>query len=108
MSNKKVTPALTPRARENQLINLAYQQAEERLRNGTASSQIITALLHMGSMKTEMEYEKLKSDLKVANAKIAQMESEETTEERYNEVLKAFRSYKGFDEEEIDEYNQRL
>lgn len=103
MNKRKAAPAYTTKARENQLINLAYEQAEERLRNGTASSQIITALIHMGSMKAEMEYEKLKSDLKVANAKIAQMESEETTEERYQEVLKAFKSYKGYDEDEYDD-----
>lgn len=35
-------PALTPDARENQMISLAVDLAERQLEEGTASSQVIT------------------------------------------------------------------
>lgn len=40
--HQMMRPALTPEARENQLISLASDLAEKQLREGTASSQVIT------------------------------------------------------------------
>lgn len=95
-------------ARENFLIGLAYELAERKLRDGTASSQIITTLLQMHSEKAKLENQKLKSDLDVANAKIANMRSQEASEEIAEKALAAFRRYSGqmeedeeFDEEDI-------
>ena len=48
---KKMRPALTPEARENQMIALAVDLAEQQLRDGTASSQVITHYLKLGSTK---------------------------------------------------------
>ena len=39
---RKIRPALTPEARENQMIALAVDLAEKQLLEGTASSQVIT------------------------------------------------------------------
>ena len=47
----KSPPVMTPEARENQLISLAIDLAEQQLRNGTASSQVITHYLKLGSSK---------------------------------------------------------
>ena len=56
-SSKKMRPALTPEARENQLISLAVDLAEKQLREGTASSQVITHYLKLGSTKERLEKE---------------------------------------------------
>lgn len=92
---RKSLPARTPEGRENQLINLAVNLAEEKLRNGTASSQIIALLLQWGSTKARLENEKLKSDLEVANAKIKQIEAQESSKEIYEQAIAAFKSYTG-------------
>ena len=39
---KKLRPALSPEARENQMIALAVDLAEQQLIDGTASAQVIT------------------------------------------------------------------
>ena len=49
--SRKIRPALTPEARENQMISLAVDLAEKQLMEGTASSQVITHYLKLGSTK---------------------------------------------------------
>lgn len=103
--NRKTIPARSPESRENELISLAYSEAERRLRDGSASSQIITTLLNLASTKAQLEMEKLRSDLRVADAKVNQMKAQEESKELYEEVIKAFRSYSGYsEEEEYDDY----
>ena len=63
-SKKAVRPALTPEARENQLISLAVDLAEQQLRDGTASSQVITHYLKLGSTKEKIEKEILEKQKK--------------------------------------------
>ena len=69
-------PALTPEARENQMIALAMDLVEQRLRNGTASSQETTHFLKLATVKEQREREKLEAEIKLANAKIASLESQ--------------------------------
>ena len=49
MSSKGSRPALTREARENQLIDLAIDQVEKQLREGTASSQVLVHYLKHAS-----------------------------------------------------------
>lgn len=101
--SRKTLPAKTPEARENQLINLAFNLAEKKLKEGTASSQLITTLINMGCTKMKYEIEKLKSDLKVANAKIEAFEGDKNRDLDYAKVLAAFKSYQGTQTDEYDE-----
>lgn len=105
MPRKSVTaPARTPKARENQLISLAADLAEKKLKDGSASSQLICTLLNFASLKTKLEIEKLKSDISLAEAKKKNMENADGIMELYSEALNAFKSYKGVkDEEEYEE-----
>lgn len=103
MSKRKQTPARTPEARNKQLTKLAADEAERRLRDGTASSQLVTALLNMASEKTKLEIKRLKSDLAVANAKIKQMESQTNSNDLYARAIEAFKSYSGCREDLDDE-----
>lgn len=98
----KVLPAFTPEGRENQLINLAINAVEKKLLDGTASSQILNTLLQAGLTKYRLENEKLKSDLKVAEAKIQQISSQSTSQELFEKALRAFSEYSGQNVE--DEY----
>lgn len=92
---RSLPPARSPEARTNQLINLAFSLAEKKLRDGSASSQVITHFLELGTIREQLQNEKLRSDLKVAEAKIKHLESQSTSEELYAKAISAFRSYSG-------------
>ena len=88
-------PALTPEARENQLIALASDLAEQQLREGTASSQVITHYLKLGSMKERLEREKLEQENALLRAKTESLQSAKRVEELYESALKAMKNYSG-------------
>lgn len=100
---RKVRPATTPEARENQLISMAYDLVEQRLLDGTATSQETTHFLKMGSMKARLEAEKLKKENELLMAKTEAIQSTKRIEELYSEAIAAMRTYAGADEEEPDE-----
>lgn len=94
-SSRKMRPALTPEARENQLISLAVDLAEKQLQEGTASSQVITHYLKLGSTKERLEKEKLEEENKLLRAKTENLQSQKRVEELYMEALNAMRNYSG-------------
>ncbi len=91
----KIRPALTPEARENQLISLAVDLVEQRLLDGTASSQETTHFLKLGSMKNRLEMEKLQEENKLLQAKTEALQSAKRVEELYSEAISAMRRYSG-------------
>ena len=93
----KRRPALTPEAREQQMISLAMDLAEEQLRNGTATSQVITHYLKLGSSKERLEQQILAEQKDYLEAKTQAIQSAQRVEELYNEALSAMREYSGQD-----------
>lgn len=94
-STRDVRPALTTEARENQLINMAINLAEKQLREGTASSQVITHYLKLGSSKERVEKEILEKKAKLITAQTEALESAKRVEELYTDALNAMRRYSG-------------
>lgn len=92
---KKIRPALSPEARENQLISLAVDLAEKQLLEGTASAQVITHYLKLGSMREQLERRKLEEECATLAAKRDVLESSANSERLYAEALAAMRSYSG-------------
>lgn len=92
---KHVRPGLTPESEENQLIALATNLAKKQLLEGTASSQVITHFLKLGTTKAELEREKLILENKLTAAKTESIEKQERSDELYQKALKAFASYSG-------------
>lgn len=103
-SKREYAPARTPEAKVSQLINLAFSLAEKKLKDGTASSQVITHFLDLATERERLQNEKLISDLKVADAKIKHLQSQSTSEEMYRKAIKAFRSYSGTPPDDYDDY----
>lgn len=101
-SKKKLRPALTPEARENQLVSLAVDLAERQLLEGTASSQVITHYLKLGTTTARLEKEKLERENELLRAKTKALESAERVEELYANALNAMRNYSGNGGEEND------
>lgn len=90
-------PGTTPEARENQLINLAVSEVERQITAGTASSQILTHYLKMGSTRERLEQRRLEAENELLKAKIEQLGSMKRMEELYEGAIQAMRSYKGED-----------
>lgn len=102
-AQRKIRPALTPEARENQLISLAVDLAEKQLMEGTASSQVITHYLKLGSTKEKIEKEILEKQKELISAKTENLKSAKRIEELYADAINAMRKYNGQGEPE-DEY----
>lgn len=97
---RRIKPATTPEGRENQMIALAIDLAEQQLLDGTASSQVITHYLKLGTMKERLEMENLRHDIELKAAKTEALQSAKHVEELYTNALNAMRSYSGM---KIDE-----
>lgn len=88
-------PATSPEQRENQLSNAAYDLAEEQIRSGTASSQVITHFLKMGSTRERLEQERMRHEVELMEVKREQLEGQKRVEELYANALEAMRGYSG-------------
>lgn len=107
-NSRQMRPALTPEARENQMIALAMDLAEQQLRDGTASSQLITEFVKRGSTKAKLEKEILAEQRDLISEKTRSLRSAEHVEELYRNALNAFRGYSGQEdssEPEGDDYD---
>ena len=92
---RRSRPALTPEAREGQLISLAVDLAEQQLRDGTASSQVITHYLKLGSTREKLEQEVKMKELEFMTAKTKSLANAEEVKVLYEKALKAMRNYSG-------------
>lgn len=90
-------PATTPEARENQMISLAVDLAEKQIREGTASSQVLSHFLKLGTTREKLEQEKIARENSLLQAKAEALESAKKMEEIYSAALDAMRSYAGHD-----------
>lgn len=96
-------PAFTPEARENQLISLATDLAEKQLRDGSASSQVITHYLKLGSTRERIEKEILEKQRELITAKTESLRSQKHADELFAQALEAMRDYKGESMSDDDE-----
>ena len=105
---KDIRPALTPESRENQLISLAVDLAERQLQEGTASSQVITHYLKLGSTKERIEKEILEKQKELISAKTDALKSAKKVEALYEEAIKAMRKYSGHADADGDDEDEDL
>ena len=92
---KKRRPATTSEGRESQLVSLAVDLAEKQLSEGTASAQVITHYLKMGSEREKLEREKLHGENTLLRARADNLASLQETEELYTRALAAMSLYSG-------------
>ena len=88
-------PATTLDDRENQLINRAVDLAEKQLRDGTASAQVITHYLKLGTTRERLEQEKLRRENALLEARATSLGNADDAQARYDAALNAFRGYSG-------------
>lgn len=102
--SKKLRPALSPETKENQMISLAMDLAERQLMEGTASSQVISHFLKLGSTKERLEKEKLLEENKLLKARTEALQSAKRVEELYADAIAAMKRYSGNGRSDEDEY----
>lgn len=100
-NTREITPALTPQAQENRMINLAVNLAEQQLVDGRASSQVICHFLKLGTEKELLERERLRNENNLLEAKTKSLGSLDQIETLYENAIRAFKTYHG-EEEEYD------
>lgn len=96
-------PATTPEGRENELIALASDLAESQIREGTASSQVITHFLKLGSTRERLEQQRISHENELLQVKREAIESQKRIEELYENAIGAMRSYRGEESTGVDE-----
>jgi len=95
-------PAVNLQDRENQLVGLATDLAEEQMREGTASAQVISHYLKLGSTREQLEQERLRYETKLLEARAQQISDSARMEELYANAINAMKTYQG--QEVPDEY----
>lgn len=95
MAKRQSPPTFTDEARRNQLINLAYDLAEQRLRDGTATSQEVTTFLRMGQERTSLELEIMRAERDLAVAKAEAIRKESENQDLMREAIRAMSIYNG-------------
>jgi hypothetical protein len=86
-------PAKTPEAMESEMIDSAMRLAYRQMQEGTASAQVITHFLKLGTTKANLEREKIALENELLKAKTDACKSNERIEELYKDAIKAFQSY---------------
>lgn len=94
----------TPEARENRLISMAMDLAEERMRNGTATAQEVIHFLRLGSEKSRVEVEKLELEKALVEAKTENYKAQKAMTEMFGEAISAMKGYRGEDEDDDEDY----
>lgn len=92
---RKTRPAISPEARENQMIAKAIDLAEKQLDEGTASSQVITHFLKLATTKAQLEKEKLERENALLKAKTDSIEAQQRSDELFNNAIEAMKRYSG-------------
>lgn len=103
-SSNRRRPALSPESRENQLISYATDLAEQQLLDGTASSQLITHFLKLGTIKAQLEKEKLERENLLLKAKTEAIDREKNSGELYENAINAFKKYSGHGGDNDEEF----
>ena len=108
--HERIRKALTTEAREMQLTSLAVDLAEKQLLEGTASSQLITHYLKVGSSREQLELERLRAENEMLIAKTKALAAAEDQKVLLENALKAFTEYsaEARDDDDYDDYQNLL
>lgn len=92
--NHPSRPATTPEAREGQLVSLAVDLAEKKLRDGSAPPSMVIHYLKLGTTREQLEQERLKQENIMLQAKAQALASSARSEETLQRAIDAFTSYR--------------
>lgn len=99
-TGRQQAPARTVEGREQQMMALAMDLAEKKLRDGTASNMLICHFLKLATVQAELDKEKTKVDVDWRKAQIKAIEEQKSLEETYNKAIEALKTYQGIQGED--------
>lgn len=103
IGTRSTPPPTTVEQEERECINLAVELAKKQLREGTATSQVITHYLDMASPLTKERARRVQLENELIEAKIGRLKAEEDYQRIAADAIAAFKEYsgQGNDDEEI-------
>lgn len=102
----RLPPATTPEIREIQMISLAEDLAERQMRDGTASAQVISHYLKLGSTREKLEQQRLTNEVALLETKREEIESRKRLEDLYQDAIQAFTEYSGHGPAPSEEFDE--
>lgn len=102
-SNPKIKPSLDPVEREKQIMAAAVDLAEKKIRDGTASSQIICHYLELASPINRLKEERMVKENQLIDAKIEMTKQMASGDELTRAAIEAFRKYSGNGDSDDDD-----
>ena len=101
---RNIKPAKTMEAREQQLISLAVDRAEQRLMDGTATGQEIIHFLKLATVEKQLEMKKLELENELLTAKTAAIKEQQEVSKMFAAAVAAMTSYRMPPDEEEDDF----
>ena len=102
---RKIRPSQDPAVRESQLIALAIDRVEQRIIDGTATSQELVHFLRLGTQEKQLEMEKLRHENELLKEKTSAIKAQKESAVMFAEAIAAMQSYRPpMDEEEDDDF----
>ena len=102
--SREFPAAMSSEARDAQMSSLAYSLVEQRLRDGTATSQETCYFLKLSSPVATRQQKKLEKEIELLEAKTEAIKAAKRMDEVYMEAIGAFKKYSG-EQDDIDEEN---
>lgn len=96
-------PVISPDNEEMKLINLAMKTAERQMKEGTASSQVITHFLKLGTEQAKLERAKLEKEIALLDSKKVAIEQSAQSERMFTEAIEAMQRYSGSNDNSEEE-----
>lgn len=93
-------PARSDDERERQMINLSYDLAEARMRNGVATSAEICHFLKLGSTRAKYEQEELQENIKLLKARTDDISEGKRASAQLDELMKVIKQYGGYEDDD--------
>lgn len=101
MQTTSILTSSTPEGRENELIDMAYNEVARRIANHEATSAELVHFLKMGSEKERLERSKIEAEMELQRAKTVAIEEGRSMEAIAKEAMEAFKRYSGAEDEEV-------
>lgn len=103
MGRPRKSAARTPEAREQEMIALAMDLAEQKLRDGSAPAPLVMLFAKAGLDRERLEREGLEINNRLGHTKASQIEQMTQSNEKLDRVFKALRTYQGMPDEDEGE-----
>lgn len=94
-NSREFPTAMSSEARELQISSLAYDLVEQRMRDGTATSQETCYFLKLANPNQKLQKRKLEKEIELLEAKTEQIQAARRMDEVYTEAINAFKLYGG-------------